>query len=118
MYKKLVIRSHKVEALCTHTTITGQNKTNIIAKNCFIHIFNKIKKIDNNIIKISFCELQKYCGGKDRSTIRRALNYLEERKMITKFFKRFLKEGKFNTEVFVTVNMEIIADITNKNPKE
>jgi len=38
--------------------------------------------------------------------------------MITKSFKRFLREGKFNTEVFVTVNMEIIADITNKNPKE
>ena len=114
--KNSYIQSHKIEALCTHTTITGQNKTNIIAKNCFIHIFNKIKKIDGNTTKINFCELQKYCGGKNRITIRRALNYLEDKKMITKFFKRFLREGKFNTEVFVTVNMEIIADITNKNP--
>ena len=70
MYKKLVIQSHKVEALCTHTTITGQNKTNIIAKNCFIYIFNKIKKIDGNTTKINFCELQKYCLDKDRATIR------------------------------------------------
>ena len=118
MYKKLVIQSHKVEALCAHTTITGQKKINIIARNCFIHIFNKIKKIDNNIIKINFCELQKYCLDKNRITIRRALDYLEDKNMITKSFKRFYNEGKFNTEVFVTVNMEIIADITNKNPKE
>jgi hypothetical protein len=45
-----------------------------------------------------------------------ALKYLEDKNMITKSFKRFYNEGKFNTEVFVTVNMEIIADITNKNP--